>query len=140
MTLSDADRETLKKYRIELAHEAIQDAELLIDNNKLRVAVNRIYYGMFYILNALALTFEFKTSKHHGLIAWFNKTFIKEGKINRKYGEIVRKAFKDRSKGDYTDFVIFEKPDVEKMFEEMKDFISTIEEYIRKDGTQIIDS
>ena len=76
MTLSNADREVLKKYRIELAHEAIQDAELLIGNNKLRGAVNRIYYGIFYILNALALKYEFKTSKHQGIIAWFNKTLV----------------------------------------------------------------
>jgi uncharacterized protein (UPF0332 family) len=131
MTLTNEDREALKKYRIKLAYEAIEDAELLIDNNKLRLAVNRVYYGMFYILNALALTYQFKTSKHKGLIAWFNKTFIKDEKIDRKYGEIIRKAFKDRSKGDYVDFVTFEKSDVEKMLEDMKDFISTIESYIR---------
>ena len=134
MTLTDEDREALKQYRIELAHEAIEDAEMLINNNKLRLAVNRVYYGMFYILNALALTYQFKTSKHKGLIAWFNKTFIKDGKIERKYGEIIRKAFKDRSKGDYIDFVTFVKSDVEKMLEDMKDFISTIESFIQENN------
>lgn len=131
MTLSDADRESLKQYRIELAHEAIEEVALLIDNEKLRLAVNRIYYGMFYILTALALNHKFKTSKHQGLIAWFNKTFIKDKKIERKYGEIIRKAFKSRSDGDYGDFVTFEKLEVETMFEEMKDFIAAIEKYIQ---------
>jgi uncharacterized protein (UPF0332 family) len=68
MTLSEKDRDTLIKYRIEQAHEAIEDAELSISHHKLKMAVNRIYYGMFYILSALALKYKFKTSKHQGLI------------------------------------------------------------------------
>jgi uncharacterized protein (UPF0332 family) len=45
MTITNEQRETLIKYRIEEAHEAIEDAQLSISNNKLKMAVNRIYYG-----------------------------------------------------------------------------------------------
>ncbi|NIM11992.1 MAG: HEPN domain-containing protein [Candidatus Aminicenantes bacterium] len=131
MTITNKDRETLIKYRIEQAHEAIDEAELSINHNKLKMAINRIYYGMFYILSALALKHKFKTSKHKELIGWFNKNFIKDKIINLKYGEIIRKAFRRRSDGDYGAFVTFEKADVEKMFEDMKDFIATIEEHIK---------
>ena len=130
MTITDDERETLIKYRIEEAHEAIGDAELSINNNKLKMAINRIYYGMFYILSALALKHKHKTSKHQGLIAWFNKNFIKENKIDKRYGTIIRDAFNSRSDGDYGFFTTFEKADVDKMFEDMKDFISTIERYL----------
>jgi uncharacterized protein (UPF0332 family) len=132
MTITDEERETLIKYRIEEAHEAIGDAELSLKNNKLKMAVNRIYYGMFYILSALALKHKFKTSKHQGLIAWFNKNFIKDKKIDRKYGTIIRDAFNTRSEGDYGFFIKFVKSDVEKMFEDMKDFITTIESFIKE--------
>ena len=47
MTLDSESREVLIKYRLEQAKETIEDARLLIENNKLRSAVNRIYYGMF---------------------------------------------------------------------------------------------
>jgi uncharacterized protein (UPF0332 family) len=50
MTISEIDRETLIKYRVEQAYEAIEEAELSINHNKLKMAINRIYYGMFYIL------------------------------------------------------------------------------------------
>jgi uncharacterized protein (UPF0332 family) len=96
------------------------------------MAVNRIYYGMFYILSALALKYKFKTSKHQGLIGWFNKNFLKDKKIDRKYGTIVRDAFNNRSDGDYGAFIKFVKADVLKSFDDMKDFISTIEKYIDK--------
>lgn len=131
MTLKDEDREILISYRCEQAHEAIDDAKFLIDNNKLKMAANRVYYGMFYILNVLALKYQFMTSKHQQLIGWFNKTFIKEKKIDQKYGEIIRKAYKRRTDSDYGVLARFEKADVEKMFEDMKDFISTIEDYIK---------
>ena len=58
-------RDALITYRIEQAKEMIKDAELLTNNESLRSAVNRIYYGMFYILLALGLKFNFETSKHH---------------------------------------------------------------------------
>ena len=132
MTLSEKDRDTLIRYRIEQAHEAIEEAELSINHNKLKMAVNRIYYGMFYILSALALKYKFKTSKHQGLIGWFNKNFLKNKKIDRKYGTILKDAFNNRSEGDYGAFIRFVKTDVIKSFEEMKDFISTLEKYIDK--------
>jgi uncharacterized protein (UPF0332 family) len=64
MTLTDSERDILIKYRIEQAHEAIEDVRFLIDSNKLKIAVKQIYYGMFYILCSLALKHRFKTSKH----------------------------------------------------------------------------
>ncbi len=132
MSITEEERETLIKYRTEQAYEAIEDVEFLIDNDRLKLAVNRIYYGMFYILSALALRHQFKSSKHMSLIGWFNKTFIKEKIIDQKYGKIVRNAFKRRSVGDYDAFVQFEKADTIQMLENMKDFIDTIEEHVKK--------
>jgi uncharacterized protein (UPF0332 family) len=130
MTISDEDRQTMIKYRTEQANEVIKEVVVLLKNGLLKVAVNRIYYGMFYILNALALKHKFNTSKHHQLIGWFNKTFIKDRKIAPKYGDIIRRAFSSRTDSDYGISVKFEKSEVEKLYEEMKDFISTIEKYI----------
>jgi uncharacterized protein (UPF0332 family) len=136
MTVSEKDRHILIKYRVEQAHEAIEAAQILIDNNKLKSAVNRIYYGMFYILAALALKHKFITSKHQGLIAWFNKNFLKDKKIDRRYGVILRDAFDNRSDSDYGVMIKFNKDEVLESFEDMKDFISTIEEYINKVDSQ----
>ena len=82
MTIENDDRENLIKYRLEQAKETISDVSLLIENNRLRSAVNRIYYGMFYSLLALGLANQFETSKHVQLIGWFNKNFIHQGLID----------------------------------------------------------
>ncbi len=133
MTIERNDRKSLINYRLEKAEEMILDVQLLIENDRLRSAVNRIYYGMFYSLLALGLANQFETSKHVQLIGWFNKNFIREGLIDSKYGKIINKAFNRRTTGDYDTYIEFEKDIVFEMFNEMQDFISEIKSYLKID-------
>jgi uncharacterized protein (UPF0332 family) len=47
------DKIALIKYRIEKAEGTIKAAQLLMDNNLLSHAENRIYYAIFYIVQLL---------------------------------------------------------------------------------------
>ena len=120
------EKKVLIEHRISKAIAAINDVEFLISNKRFLLAVNRIYYGMFYILSALSLKYDFSTSKHQQLIGWFNKEFISTGKVDHKYGKIIHNAYSNRSTGDYDDFAKFEEDDVKNSFDELKDFIRTI--------------
>lgn len=130
MSLNANDRSELIKYRLDESKETIQDVQLLLENDRLRAAVNLIYYGMFYSLLALGLAYEFETSKHQQLIGWFNRSFINEGLIDSKFGKIINKALNRRSKGDYESLIEFDKDIILEMFEEMKDFIFEIETFL----------
>ncbi len=130
MSLEENERAELIRYRIEEAKETIADVQLLIDNDRLRAAVNRIYYGMFYSLLALGLAYQFETSKHQQLLGWFNKNFIHEGLIDVKFGKIINKAFNRRTQGDYESYVEFDKEIILEMFDEMKEFIYKIERFL----------
>lgn len=130
MSLEEKERVELIRYRLEEANETIADVQLLIDNDRLRAAVNRIYYGMFYSLLALGLAYQFETSKHQQLIGWFNKNFIHEGLIDAKFGKIINKASNRRTQGDYESYVEFDKEIILEMFGEMKKFIIEIERFL----------
>jgi uncharacterized protein (UPF0332 family) len=130
MSLTPEERKVLIKHRLNEANDTIQDVQLLLDNGRLRAAVNRIYYGMFYSLLALGLANEFETSKHQQLLGWFNKTFIHEGLIDSKFGKIINKAFIRRTQGDYDSFVDFDSDGVLEMFDEMKQFITEIDLFL----------
>ena len=132
MSIDNQDRLDLVLYRLSEARDTQADVELLISHNRLRGAINRIYYSMFYSLLALGLKYEFETSKHAQLIGWFNKSFIQEGLIDSKYGKIINKAFNRRTKGDYDSYIEFDIDTVKEMYEEMKDFNITIEQFINK--------
>ncbi len=82
------DQTALIKYRIEKAKETIRAAQLLLDNNLLSHAENRIYYSIFYIVSALAMQYNFSTSKLSNEI----KSLISRNRWNRvivKRGEIL---------------------------------------------------
>jgi uncharacterized protein (UPF0332 family) len=66
--IEDNDRDALVRYRLNQAIETIELANFLVQNGKLVIAVNRIYYGMYYALTALALKNSYETSKHSQLI------------------------------------------------------------------------
>ncbi len=95
--ISKGDREILIKYRVDQAKHTIGEVGKLIEMDLLNVAVNRIYYGKFYCLTALALKYEFASSKHAQLIGWFNQAFIKTGQIEVKYGKIMNSFLQGQS-------------------------------------------
>ncbi len=69
MNLEEQERLALIAYRLEQAEETVTDVALLLENDRLRSAVNRIYYGIFYALLALGAANQFETSKHAKLIS-----------------------------------------------------------------------
>jgi uncharacterized protein (UPF0332 family) len=63
--INEEDRTALVNYRIEQAISTIELTQFLIEADKLTVAVNRIYYGIFYSVTAIALKHQFETSKQN---------------------------------------------------------------------------
>jgi uncharacterized protein (UPF0332 family) len=130
MTLSDEDRKQLTKNYTEKSIQAIDDVHFLIENKKLYMAANRIYYGIFYIMSALALGHNFSTKNHGQLIGWFNKNFVKTNIVDKKYSSIARQSFELRSEADYDVLTHFTKEEIDTAYANMKDFISTIEKLL----------
>ena len=124
--IDDNDRQSLIDYRLRQATDTIELAIFLTTNGKYIIAVNRIYYGMYYALTALALKNGFETSKHGRLIGWFNREYIATKRLDPQLGKILRNAFQNRTKGDYDAFIDFSVAEVDTMLSEMTDFINEI--------------
>lgn len=56
---------------------------------------------MFYLVQELLESEGVKYSTHKGLISEFGRLYVKEGKIDRKYGRILNKGYEMRMFGDY---------------------------------------
>ena len=129
--INEKNKESLINYRLQQAEETISEIQILLDNKLYRTAVNRIYYGMFYALLALALKYNFQSSKHLQLIGWFNKNFIKTNITPIEYGKILRNAFENRMDGDYAPYMEFTSKDILDMMDDMIDFINQIKGIIK---------
>lgn len=58
--ITENDRDALIDFHLNQACDTIGLAKFLLSSNKLIIAVNRIYYGMYYALTALALKINLK--------------------------------------------------------------------------------
>ena len=130
MTLKAEDRNLLIQYRLEQADQTVQEAEYLISADFYRGAVNRIYYSCFYMLSALAIKYEFSTSKHNQLIGWFNKNFIASKILPKELSQFILKAYNKRIKGDYEPVDDLDKEEVIFLLEELKVFILKMKVFI----------
>jgi len=121
----------LAKYRLEKAKNTLSYAKSYVDDTTLDSTVNRIYYAMFYAVNALLITKELYSSKHSGVRSIFNREIVNEGLIEKQWGEFFTDMFDRRQKGDYKDFVKFEKQDVEEWLKKSEEFINKIEQLLQ---------
>ena len=126
------EEKTLIAYRMERAHEAIEEAKMLFDAAHLNSYVNRLYYACFYAVSALLLTKNFSTSKHGYLRSLMHREFVKTGLITKELGGHFDILFDSRLKGDYGDFTRFEADEVVDWLEETQKFISHVETLLQE--------
>ena len=120
----------LSKYRYECAEEALQDAEIMFDNGRYKNALNRAYYAVFYALRAVNALDGFDSSKHSGVIAHFNQTYVKTGIFKKEISRIIKLASEKREQADYLDFFGASKEDAEQQIQRAKILLKTIKEYL----------
>jgi len=113
----------LAKYRLEKAKNTLMDAKKYFMDATSESTVNRIYYAMFYAVNALLITRGLASSRHSGVRALFNKEFVNKGLIEKDLGKFYAGMFDKRLKSDYKDFVEFKKEDVEVWLKMAEEFI-----------------
>jgi len=129
----DEKKDSLVRYRLEQANEAIDDAVFLFENNRgLRSVVNRIYYAMFYAVLALLVTEPFQGSKHSGVIGYFNKRFIREGVFPPEAGKYLNLAFEARQESDYKEFSELTTENVQELLSHARTFIEEVRKYLNK--------
>jgi len=94
--------------------------------------MNRLYYAMFYAVLALIVFERFISSKHTGVLSFFNKQFIKENVFPTEMGRWINKAFELRQTGDYREYVELTREQVEPYIEFAKSFVKKVEEFLEE--------
>lgn len=81
------------------------------------------YYSIFHGVRAVLAFDQFDSSKHSGIIAYFNKNYVSSGKFNKEYSKILMRAEKIRTKSDYNGFYIASREDADEQIKYAKIFI-----------------
>lgn len=120
----------LSNHRLQRAKDDLEASQLLFDSHKLAQSINRSYYAIFHATRALLALESFDSRKHSGIIAFFNRHFVKTGKIEKEYSKILMDAQDFRNDSDYDDFFVVTKEEAAKQLEDAANFIKKIETHI----------
>ena len=125
MSISEKKRD-LAFYRLQQAEESLDEAKYLFDGNRSsRSVINRAYYAMFYSVLALLIFEPYSSSKHSGVLSYFNRKFIRTGLLPEDLGRAVNKAFE----------VILERDQVAPFIEMARKFIDSVRNYLKNAGS-----
>lgn len=129
--MTNEEKKTLINYRLERANESIKAAELMLENEMYIPAINRIYYSMFYAVQALLILKESTFSKQGQVKGFFNKEFIKTGVFPKEFGKLFNTVFEYRQKFDYVDLIIPEEGLISDYISKANNFVQKITEFIK---------
>lgn len=122
----------LIQYRLNSAKEKLTSAKLLLEAGLYKDSVGRSYYAIFSAIRAVLAIEQVDFSKHAGVIAYFQKEFVKTEIFDKKYSKYLQQAFQIRNSCDYDDFFLVSKQDAVEQYERAAEMLAVIEEYIRQ--------
>ncbi len=125
------ERKEYVKYRIESAYKTVDAAKVLAEKGFWNSAVNRLYYAVFYAVNALLVFNNIETKSHSATKSKFSLHFVKTGKFDKKYGKLLAELYDWRQKGDYENIFDYDSESVKPLFEPVSEMIKLIDAEIK---------
>lgn len=120
------------RHRLARAQSAVGEAELLISGGFTMAAVNRMYYACFYAVSALLYSQGYSSSKHSGVVALFDRHFIKTGVLAREMGRFYHDMFDRRQESDYKAYVSLDRADVEAWLDQTRGFVEQSTDWLSR--------
>ncbi len=120
----------LMQYRMEHSKEMLVAAEENLKVKQYGTSLNRSYYAVFHAMRAVNILDGFDSSKHSGVIAYFNKAFLKEEKLDKNLSRIIKDTSYLREKSDYDDFYLASRQDAEMQLENARKFVEAVGKYL----------
>ena len=124
--------DNLTEYRLANAKEKLESAKLLLDAGKYKDSIGRSYYAIFTSLRAVLSKDGVDFSKHAGVIAYFQREYIKTGIFDKKYSKYVQSAFQIRNSCDYDDFFIASRQDAEEQYQKAEELYEEVKAFLEK--------
>jgi len=129
----EAKKHELAGYRIKQAEESLDEARFLLAGKKSpRSVLNRAYYAMFYAVLALLVYEPYSSSKHSGVLSYFNKRFIRENIFSEDLGRSINKAFELRQRGDYREYASLDYEQAKPFIGQAETFIAAVKDHLHK--------
>lgn len=122
-------RNDVANYRLQVAKEDLQSANLLIEATSYRGANNRAYYAIFHEVSAVLAMEGVAFKKHKDTLAYFNKNYVATEIFPRELGRKIVKAEEIRHASDYDTFYIASKEETVQQIETAEKLVNLVMEF-----------
>jgi uncharacterized protein (UPF0332 family) len=117
--------------QLQLADEALDDAEFLLRDGRLKSAANRAYYAMFHSVQAALSSLGLRNPKtHSGTINLFSRHWVRSGKIDREFGGNLQDALDLRQQSDYNVYAVVGEQVISETVDQAKAFVAEVKRLI----------
>ena len=106
------------------------DADLLLQTGSTDSAASRAYYACFYVAQALLLTQGYKFSSHGQVVAQYGLLFSRTEVFDRRFHQLLLRAFKVRQIADYQSEVDIQPGVVEELIGVGREFLAAASRYL----------
>lgn len=137
MTLSQEEKQTLSKYRLEKARRLLDDSRLLFEQGRYESSINRSYYAVLAAAKGILILFGVDPKTHEGVKSMIGKKLIMDGYAPNEYAKWFRNLLFEREDADYADFVAVDKGEAEEAYNNASAFVEKsfeIARQIQKEG------
>lgn len=121
----------LSRYRFKKAEKSLLISKKLFEEGEYGYSQNRAYYALFDAIRSVTVLDSFDSSKHSGIIAYFNQHYVKTGLFDQKTSAVIRLASMLREKSDYEDFYEPEEDDTKSIIESITEFLNSVKKFLR---------
>lgn len=131
-TLSLEDRISIVQYRMQNAHDTLNEVAVHKEHGFYNTAVNRIYYACYYAASALLIANGIEVKSHDGVRQKIGQQFVLNGLLSSEMGRFYSRAFSKRSTGDYEDFITHDASTVDGLLPDAMAFVDAIQSLVKQ--------
>lgn len=112
----------------------LKAANVLASQQLWEDATSRAYYAAFHATQAVLLTESLQPKTHQGTLHLFNYHFVKSGRLDPKYTQILARAAKYREEADYRHAMTFTGEQTTQTIREVQQFLEGMQQFLLSAG------
>lgn len=117
---------------LEKAERSLTVAEELLGSGHADFAASRLYYGCFYIAEALLLYEGLRFSRHGQVLAQYGRLFAKPERLDRSYHRLLERTFSLRQIADYSAEAEINPTEISNLVSHGSEFLHAARAYLSK--------
>lgn len=126
------EKNILVRHWIEKSYNALEAAKINFEQNFYETAINRLYYSVFYMVNAYLQLEGISYKKHSAIRSFFNRKFVKENLLEKHYSNVYNRLYQIREEADYSLTFEIEKDKLKWYINQTEKLIKEIEKIIKE--------